>query len=75
MASAHEMPEPFVARTAARGEQPFFFIALQAPVPRASLRWPAHESARIGGEIDVPFAPGRIDRVRKDAEFAVYRGS
>src|SRR5215469_3454922 len=69
------MHEPFVARTAARREQPFFLVALKAPVPRASLRRAAYERARIGGQIDVPLAPGRIDRVREDAKFAVDRGA
>src|SRR5262249_50187494 len=49
---------PRWGRTAARGEQPLFLIALKAPVPRASLRRSAHESAGLGGQVDVPLAPG-----------------
>jgi hypothetical protein len=60
----HEMREPYVARTAARGEQPFFLIALEAPVPRASLRRSAHESAGIadGDELRVPVNVAPMDR-------------
>ena len=69
------MREPLVAGAAARGEQPLFLVALEAPVPRASLGWPAYERAGIGREVHVPFTPGRVDRVRKHAEFAVYRSA
>src|SRR2546421_12410789 len=69
------MREPFVAGAAARGGEPLFFIPLEPPVPRASLRWPAYERAGIGGEVHVPFTPGRIDRVRQYGEFAVYRSA
>ena len=66
------MREPLVAGAAARGEQSLFLVALEAPVPRPSLGWPAYERAGIGREVHVPFAPGRLDRVGEDVEFAIY---
>jgi len=75
MASATKCASQLLRAPRQAAKQPFFLIALEAPVPRASLRRAAHEGAGIGGQVDVPLAPGRVDRVREDAEFAVDRGA
>src|SRR5437016_9778286 len=69
------MRQPNVAAVATGCEKPRLLVALQAAVSRASLGWATHESAGIGRQVYVPFATGRVDCVREDAEFAVYGGS
>ena len=59
------------SRAAARCHEALLFIALQASVARAPLRRTADQGAGIGGQIDVPFAPRRVDRVREHVEFSV----
>jgi hypothetical protein len=73
MANAHEMREQGVPGSAACGEQSLLLSALKAPVPRAPLGWPAHESAGICRQVDVPFPPRRVDRMGENVEFRGLR--
>lgn len=75
MASATKCANHTLRASPAGCEEPLLLIPLQAAVPRASLRRPAHKRAGIGRQVYVPFATGRVDCVREDAEFAVYGDS
>jgi hypothetical protein len=68
------MREPGVARGPTLREQALFLIALQPPAPWAPPGWPANQGAGVERDMDLPFAPRRVDGKLEDVELAIDRG-